>query len=42
MQAKRIEVAPEGLGEPMAVLWEGFAARKVALTPTPMGLQPGK
>lgn len=42
MLAKRIDVAPEALGEPMAVLWEGFPARKVALTPAPLGLQPSK
>ncbi len=42
MLAKRIDVAPEALGEPMAVLWEQFPARKVALTPAPMGLQPSK
>ena len=38
MLAKRIDVAPEALGEPMAVLWEGFAARKVALTPAQLSM----
>jgi len=42
MLAKRIDIEPEVLGEPMAVLWEGFPARKVAMMPAPVGLQPSK
>ncbi len=42
MLAKRINVASETLGEPTAALWEKFPARKVALTPTPIALQPSK
>lgn len=42
MQAKRVDVESGVLGNPGAPLWAAFPARKVALVPAPVGLQPSK
>lgn len=42
MLAKRVDVGAEELGDPAAAMWERFSARKVALVPTPVGMQPSK
>lgn len=42
MLAKRVDVESGALGDPGAPLWGRFPARKVALVPTPVGMQPSK
>ncbi|MBV6416045.1 MAG: Selenate reductase subunit gamma [Steroidobacteraceae bacterium] len=42
MLAKRVDVGADALGDPGASMWERFPARKVALVPTPVGMQPSK
>ncbi|HLS82456.1 MAG TPA: ethylbenzene dehydrogenase-related protein [Steroidobacter sp.] len=42
MLAKRVDFQVESPGDPGARIWERFPARKVALTPTPVGLQNSK
>ncbi len=42
MLAKRINFGAEEPGDPAAKIWGRFPARKVALVPAPVGLQPSK